>query len=1165
MDGGQLLNKQKTLFVETTKREEGLKQDPLVKQVEKKEDGTITGEATDQIRNLVKQNTDIVPPEKIAVAAEEKVEDIVFDRKTDSVFLPVNGQEILMQPPVRFGDVARKNTPEMQLKFAMSDVTTDTKWYGDSEQMRVIKEDVMKLRDMGSDTSPLDMVMHYDRMIAGMNRYLSEKDKASSRYAPRHKKVRTLLDQVTAARARLLGENENLRQDAFAKRSKEAYEKRLSDTGITSVVRELKTHYLDKGIPATENELEDSKKNILALYDRQINYYKGIAEGFCIREAAKQKRMDAARMIEQLLEEKELIASVTVNSTRSDQVHKTWGDLFLPQSEDYVETYDVSNEFMKEHKPIRQANDAYSMFTNLVGGENLFILGKDKVKLSYTDDEGKQVVVEDYMREEKQGMTLPEALDKANKMDLPLMYSDEVVQQLQTIQLIDFVMGQKNRNDNSFEVKCSIESVENKDYLVIKDIKVRDHVDSLGTESVEELNRENKGQSTRVVFDPESEKMHFSDYDPKVADKIIDLDENVVERYLKNLGIPEANAGEAKKRLTVLKRALYRDKKMGQRNTFETYYESCRASGAKGLAKYREQKRKINRMIVQYTYISSAMMQDAGETDLLETEEINRRVDEESTVVKGILQKKQSIRDHIKEDLGDEDKKSTLSPEVRKAVEVVKGYADVTDRSVQSVVGMVTGTAGMLKKYDPDRYDAMLNEALKEHGWKKYDPDEVIDLSDLFETKDREKAEIERREEKLKEELEWDDKLKILNKEIEKKINDQDGNKTQYWVHEVAKRRKKAIDTLEQTITALKQKDPKTARDETEISRLQFYLDNIGVTITGNLDYKKSDEKRVRDREFERGLKFVDERDTPLFLEEPSVRDICQGGTGDCYFIAALASVVEKDNSFIKNHMKDNGDGTVTVKLYKPGKLYGYNPVFVTVDKTSVFKGSGNRGAVGCLWVQMYEKAYVASGIRANFFGKIKYDSISGGLSEEALGYITGQKAEKVFDNTYYGSHYNASLSSKMKEKDNKTGKTTYTPEFEEVVNEIIKKLKFHIGRGDVLAASAYKKLVGSTGKGSSGESIRRGVAGRHAYTVTDMEIIDGKYYVHVRNPWGQSAVETVKNGLTGKNMIRESHDSTRSVTFLMEIHDFVESMRYVTALDSKKFYQAGKKAQPKL
>ena len=29
MDGGQLLNKQKTLFVETTKREEGLKQDPV--------------------------------------------------------------------------------------------------------------------------------------------------------------------------------------------------------------------------------------------------------------------------------------------------------------------------------------------------------------------------------------------------------------------------------------------------------------------------------------------------------------------------------------------------------------------------------------------------------------------------------------------------------------------------------------------------------------------------------------------------------------------------------------------------------------------------------------------------------------------------------------------------------------------------------------------------------------------------------------------------------------------------------------------------------------------------------------------------------------------------------------------------------------------------------
>ena len=115
-------------------------------------------------------------------------------------------------------------------------------------------------------------------------------------------------------------------------------------------------------------------------------------------------------------------------------------------------------------------------------------------------------------------------------------------------------------------------------------------------------------------------------------------------------------------------------------------------------------------------------------------------------------------------------------------------------------------------------------------------------------------------------------------------------------------------------------------------------------------------------------LTVMHESKSPLFAKDPTPNDVRQGNIGDCYFIAALNAITEKDPEYIKNMMKDNGD-SVTVRFFKPSGA----PIYVTVKKTipvrafratdghireNVFMGAMNEGAP--LWVGLLEKAFAS-------------------------------------------------------------------------------------------------------------------------------------------------------------------------------------------------------------
>ena len=74
-------------------------------------------------------------------------------------------------------------------------------------------------------------------------------------------------------------------------------------------------------------------------------------------------------------------------------------------------------------------------------------------------------------------------------------------------------------------------------------------------------------------------------------------------------------------------------------------------------------------------------------------------------------------------------------------------------------------------------------------------------------------------------------------------------------------------------------------------------------------------------RKVERGGLRHKSVSTPIFVGEPSEKDVRQGGLGDCYLLAALAAVARTNPSRIKRMVTDNPDGeTVTVRFFRATK-----------------------------------------------------------------------------------------------------------------------------------------------------------------------------------------------------------------------------------------------------
>lgn len=157
-----------------------------------------------------------------------------------------------------------------------------------------------------------------------------------------------------------------------------------------------------------------------------------------------------------------------------------------------------------------------------------------------------------------------------------------------------------------------------------------------------------------------------------------------------------------------------------------------------------------------------------------------------------------------------------------------------------------------------------------------------------------------------------------------------------------------------------------------------------------------------------RSTKWKDRRADPLFEKDPCLEDIKQGAVGDCYLLAALASMVRRMPETLRGCICDNGDGSVTVRFFDITQQPAA-PLFVRVEKTVPQRRGHDLYANNALWVQMIEKAYAASGLHAKVRRKngheVKaeygYDSIEGGSQSDFIATITGKTA---YERTYIAS-----------------------------------------------------------------------------------------------------------------------------------------------------------------
>lgn len=135
-----------------------------------------------------------------------------------------------------------------------------------------------------------------------------------------------------------------------------------------------------------------------------------------------------------------------------------------------------------------------------------------------------------------------------------------------------------------------------------------------------------------------------------------------------------------------------------------------------------------------------------------------------------------------------------------------------------------------------------------------------------------------------------------------------------------------------------------------------------------NTQEENKEEKKAKNNLQKRvnmDVRLIDRTDDKLFEHEPDMYDVNQGYVGDCYFMSTLAALVKTDPAMIEDMIKDNGNGTVTVRFYRASKQQGApaDPVFITVKKTLIEKTNKKNGKSlgyyqGALWVSLIEKAF---------------------------------------------------------------------------------------------------------------------------------------------------------------------------------------------------------------
>ncbi len=269
-----------------------------------------------------------------------------------------------------------------------------------------------------------------------------------------------------------------------------------------------------------------------------------------------------------------------------------------------------------------------------------------------------------------------------------------------------------------------------------------------------------------------------------------------------------------------------------------------------------------------------------------------------------------------------------------------------------------------------------------------------------------------------------------------------------------------------------------------------------------------------------------DMRDYPIFPHEPRMTDIDQACAGNCYIYSGLSELARLYPQKIRDMIRDNGDGTATVRFYarKLDKINNKNvyfPVYVRVDKAIPDMHFGfSRLNSDALWVNLIERAYAMSGLHLsakmndnlpmnpelpeNKNWRPELKQIEGGSPERFLRTVLA--GEGMLYSLFFDEKLRNYMRASEKEKKqmDPSGKmeTALAEHKEKIFNFVVDNI---IHKGLPISISSESKKT-------------KYIHGRHAYSIIGAyktDDVPAKYVFRLKNPWTKTEVE--KNGLIYK------------------------------------------------
>jgi hypothetical protein len=198
-------------------------------------------------------------------------------------------------------------------------------------------------------------------------------------------------------------------------------------------------------------------------------------------------------------------------------------------------------------------------------------------------------------------------------------------------------------------------------------------------------------------------------------------------------------------------------------------------------------------------------------------------------------------------------------------------------------------------------------------------------------------------------------------------------------------------------------------------------------------------------------------------------REVYQGGLGDCYLAASVSELAERRPDLIKSMIHDNGDGTVTVRLYRweNGQL---KPDYIREDeKLPVWRG--------------YNGQYLLTPDGSTSLPATQPKSIWWPLIEKAYATMLGG-----YQNLPAYPNDNAANALEAL-----TGKPATPFGFSSDPNQVARDLQGMLASGKMV-------VVGTPNEGGLEQ---HGIVPFHVYSVYGAGVDKNGPYVLLRNPWG--------------------------------------------------------------